>query len=206
MSERVILLHGLWMRAAALAPLARRLRAAGFAPETFDYHSLRGGPDAAVARLRAQIESSDSAPVHVVGHSLGGLVALECARQLAAARLGRIVCLGSPLRGSVAATSMARHWGTSWMLGDSAPLLQRGVDDWCGACDVGVIAGRYPVGLGVLLGALSQPHDGTVAVAETQLPGVRAHCVVATSHTGLLFAESAARQAIRFLSDGRFDA
>ena len=205
MSERVILLHGLWMRAAALVPLARRLRAAGFAPETFDYHSLRGGPDVAVAKLRALIESSDSGPVHVVGHSLGGLIALECARQCESGRIGRIVCLGSPLRGSAAAASMAR-WGrgTAWLMGDSAALLQRGVNDWCGACEVGVIAGRLPVGLGVLMGGLARPHDGTVAVCETELPGVRAHCVVAASHTGLLFADSAVNQSVKFLREGCF--
>ena len=205
MSERVILLHGLWMRAAALMPLARRLRAAGFAPETFGYHTLHGGPDAAVARLRALVEASDGGPVHVIGHSLGGLVALECARQCNPSRIGRIVCLGSPLRGSAAATSMARHWGTGWLLGDSAALLQRGVDDWCGACDVGVIAGRLPVGLGALLGSLARPHDGTVTVAETQLPGVRAHCVVPSSHTGLLFSAGAVDQSVKFLREGRFD-
>ncbi len=202
MSERVILLHGLWMRAAALAPLARRLRVAGFAPETFGYQSLHGGPEAAVSNLRARIEAGDSGPVHVIGHSLGGLVALECATQCNPARIGRIVCLGSPLRGSVAANWMARHWG--WLLGDSSALLQRGVAEWRGACDVGVIAGSVPVGLGALMGGLVRPHDGTVTVDETRLPGIRAHCVVATSHTGLLFSDRAVDQTVRFLREGRF--
>lgn len=204
MSERVILLHGLWMRPAALTPLARRLRTAGFAPETFGYHTLRGGPAVAVASLRALIESTGAGPVHVIGHSLGGLVALECARQCNPARIGRVLCLGSPLRGSAAAASMAHHWGTGWLLGESADLLQRGLDDWCGACEVGVIAGNTAIGLGSLLGGLTRPHDGTVTVAETQLPGVRAHCVVAASHTGLLFSASAVAQSVKFLREGRF--
>ncbi len=210
MSEHVILLHGLWMNAAALAPLAQRLREAGFAPETFDYHSLRGGPDAAAQRLCDVIHCAQGGPVHLVGHSLGGLVALEVARRLAeeeqTSPIGRIVCLGSPLRGSAAAVSMGRHWGTGWLMGDSAALLQRGLEAWCGGCEVGVIAGRLPVGLGLLLGGLARPHDGTVMVAETELPGIHAHCVVTTSHTGLLFSAQAARQTVAFLRYGRFEA
>ena len=99
---------------------------------------------------------------------------------------------------------MAHHWGTGWLLGDSAALLQKGVGDWCGSCDVGVIAGDLPIGLGSLLGGLARPHDGTVTVAETQLPGVRAHCVVPASHTGLLFSAIAVDQSVRFLREGRF--
>ncbi len=193
------------MGPAALQPLARQLRLDGFLADTFGYPSLRGGPEAAVAKLRAHIESTAAdGPVHVIGHSLGGLVALECARALAPESLGRIVCLGSPLRGSDSARSMSRHWGTGWLLGDSAELLQRGVGAWDGQCEVGVIAGRMPVGLGALFGSLTLPHDGTVCVAETELAGVTDHRVIPASHTGLLFSRAASDACIAFLRHGRF--
>ncbi len=224
-APRVIVLHGLWMHAPALAPLIRRLRAAGFAAETFGYRSMTGGPHAALESLRTRIERTSSGagapdvPLHLVGHSLGGLIALEAARAInledsgtgstgsgrsVVARVGRVVCLGSPLRGSLVAGAIAKSRGTGWLLGHSAGLLQRGVDDWCGACEVGVIAGSVPVGLGSLLGGLERPHDGTVTVGETRLAGVSAHCVVPASHTGLLFSERAVEQCVRFLREGRF--
>jgi hypothetical protein len=41
-------------------------------------------------------------------------------------------------------------------------------------------------------------------VAETRLPGLTDHCVVETSHTGLLLSADAARQVAHFLLHGRF--
>ena len=70
---------------------------------------------------------------------------------------------------------------------------------------VGVVAGRTPRGIGRLFADLGGEHDGTVAVAETRLPGIAAHCVVDASHTGLVVSAAARRQVLRFLRDGRFE-
>ncbi|MNO04758.1 hypothetical protein D3C81_2258900 [compost metagenome] len=43
-----------------------------------------------------------------------------------------------------------------------------------------------------------------MALDETQLPGLADHCVVAASHSGLVFSPEAARQTAAFLRDGRF--
>ena len=67
-----------------------------------------------------------------------------------------------------------------------------------------MIAGRVPIGLGAMLAQMDGEHDGTVAVAETQLPGLADHCVVETSHTGLLLSSDAAQQVVHFLQHGRF--
>ena len=68
-----------------------------------------------------------------------------------------------------------------------------------------VIAGCLPHGLGAHLAHFEGEHDGTVAVAETRLPGISDHCVVEASHTGLLLSATAARQTIAFLRNGCFD-
>ena len=67
-----------------------------------------------------------------------------------------------------------------------------------------MIAGRVPHGLGALFAGFDGEHDGTVAVAETQLPGLADHVVVDASHSGLLFSAEAAEQTIAFLRRGRF--
>lgn len=56
----------------------------------------------------------------------------------------------------------------------------------------------------MLPGRLPRPHDGTVAVRETLLPGLSAHRTLAVSHSGLIFSRAVAAQAIAFLRNGAF--
>lgn len=204
MTEHVILLHGIWMRGITLQPLARRLRSAGYGVETFDYASVFGGVEPAIARVRERLRAVQADQVHLVGHSLGALVALEAVRGVRKLPRGRVVCLGPPLRGSAVARGLASVPGGRWLLGNSAETLLDGIDAWSSARRVGVIAGRLPFGLGFAVGTLASPHDGTVAVAETQLPGIADHRTVAASHTGLLFSAEVADLTLDFLRDGRF--
>lgn len=207
MTEHIILIHGLWLRGVSLAALARRLRAAGFAVRTFDYATVFGGPEAAIAALRKLLESYPAnAPVHLVGHSLGGMIAVEAMRGRGDTPQGNIVCLGSPLKSSSTAKGLGAWLGTRWLAGKSHELLCCGVAPWDGSRPLGVIAGRLPFGLGMMLGGLSSPHDGTVAVEETRLAGIADHCVVAAAHSSLVFSDEAAQQTVTFLRNGRFTA
>ncbi len=201
----VILLHGLWLRGAAMAYLARRLDAAGFDAQTFDYATVRDGIDACGERLHQRIAMLGGGTVHLVGHSLGGLIAATLVQRHPQLIDGRIVCLGAPLRGSAAARSLHGMPGGAALLGRSAEVLERGLEGWTAPQQLGVIAGRLPNGLGFLLGGVQAPHDGTVSVAETQLPGIADHRVIAAAHTGLTFSDEAARHTIAFLRSGRFD-
>jgi pimeloyl-ACP methyl ester carboxylesterase len=202
MSRRVILLHGLWMPGAAMHWLAAHLKAEGFEPETFSYHSVADGPDTAVPRLVELLEAGEGADI--VAHSLGGLIALQALCESPGLPVARVVCLGSPLTGSGAVTGMLRWAPAAALLGRSAALLRTGISCWEGKAQVGVIAGRVPHGLGALFAGFDGEHDGTVAIAETQLPGLADHVVVDASHSGLLFSAEAAAQAAAFLRDGHF--
>ncbi|HET6545956.1 MAG TPA: alpha/beta hydrolase [Rhodanobacteraceae bacterium] len=204
MTEHVILVHGIWMRGIALLPLARHLRTADFSVEPFEYASVAGDPAEIVGNLTARIRAARSARVHLLGHSLGGLLALRALTGANDLPPGRAVCLGSPLRGSAAARGFASFPGGRWMMGRSLDVLATGLDAWDGRRAVGVIAGRVPVGFGFLVGALAGSNDGTVAVAETELPGISDHRVVAASHTGLLFSSEVADLCVAFLRTGRF--
>ncbi len=202
----VILLHGLWLRGIAMSYLSRRLDAAGFDAQTFDYATVRDGIDVASGRLRDLIGTFGSSQVHLVGHSLGGLVAALIVQRHPELIDGRIVCLGAPLRGSAAARSLKGIPGGSAMLGRSIELLENGLERWDGPQQLGVIAGRLPIGLGFLLGGVTAPHDGTVAVEETRLPGITDHRVISAAHTGLVYSDLAAQHTIAFLRGGRFGA
>ncbi|HEX5305503.1 MAG TPA: alpha/beta hydrolase [Dyella sp.] len=209
MIEHVILLHGLWMRGFALAMLHRRMIEAGFRVHRFDYLSVANTQERILERLRGHvIELGElEGTVHLVGHSLGGLLALQVCHGAHDLPPGRVVCLGSPLLGSAAArefSSLGRSGEA--LLGHNRGLLEKGLDHWGGPREVGMIAGRSPIGLGAVLAHIEGEHDGTVAVSETRLPGLADHCVVDTSHTGLLFSADVARLTARFLREGHFAA
>jgi len=200
---RVLLIHGIWNLRVWLLPLARRLRAAGFETDIFGYSSIFKPPETAISHLAARLRSN-AMETALIGHSLGGLIALETLRQHPELPVSKVICLGSPLQGSATAQSLIqRGWG-AWTLGRSAALLQSGCAPWQGQAQVGMVAGHIPRGFGRLLAGLAGPSDGTVTIAETRLPGLTDHCIVSASHSGLVLSAEAARQSVHFLQHGRF--
>ena len=199
---RVLLVHGLLNAAGWLRPLAARLKAQGFDAELFGYSSLLDGPQRAVPRLIERLRRGHVDAI--VGHSLGGLITLEALRQAPDLPLSRVVCLGSPLRGSGAARGLAGHAWSAPVLGRSGRLLQQGFERWDGNPPVGMVAGNVAHGVGRWFTRFDGDSDGTVAVEETRLPGLADHCVIPSSHSGLVFSAEATRQAAHFLREGRF--
>ena len=203
MGETVVLLHGLLMRRPALLPMAWRLRRRGFVPRLFGYSTLRVDPAVAIEALAALLHAQGPAPVHVLAHSLGGLIALETLRRHTDLPVGRVLCLGSPIAGSAAARDLqARGWPL--VPGRSGALLSAGVATLPAGVPVGMIAGSRPLGLGRFFGRFEGPSDGTVAVSETRLPGLAAHTVIPASHSGLIVSRVAAELAANFLATGAF--
>ena len=201
---RVLLVHGLWMRSIAMRWLATRLRSQEFEPHQFGYYSLLQDTDAVVARLAQVLHAWPG--THVVAHSLGGLLSLRAAVLAGIEQVGRIVCLGSPLAGSRAASSIvARVPAGAQLVGYNRALLQAGIDCIPEGLQVGAIAGCVPRGLGGMMARFECEHDGTVAVSETRVPGLADHLVVRASHSGLMFSDAAVRQAGVFLRNGRFE-
>lgn len=201
MTESVVLLHGLLMRRPAMMPLAMRLRSHGYSPILFAYASLWRSPAKAMERLAMRLYGMEG-PVHLVGHSLGGLIALETLNQYQQLPHGRVVCLGSPIAGSSAARGLA-DLGLGLMTGRSSRLLRGGLIQ-VPKRQVGAIAGGRSMGMGKWFGQLDQPNDGTVAVWETRLPGLADHLVIRSSHTGLAFSAEAAQHTAHFLRHGYF--
>ena len=202
MTRRILLIHGLLNANYWLWRLASRLRAQGLATEIFGYSSILDGPEQAIPALieRLREEPFDA----LVGHSLGGLIALEALRRAPGLPVARAVCLGSPLRGSHTARRLAARAWSRPLLGRSAGLLQSGLGEWTGPAEVGMVAGDVARGAGRLFSRFDGVSDGTVGLDETRLPGLADHCVVHSSHTGLVFSAEAAGQAGQFLREGRF--
>jgi pimeloyl-ACP methyl ester carboxylesterase len=189
------------------ALLQRRLRAAEFAPLLFRFATVGEGLQSNAERLRQFAQRVPGETVHFIGYSLGGVVTVRMLETQSFGRPGRVVCLGSPLNGSRSAHALARWPGGTRLLGKSVLELNAGgaLRPWASERELGIIAGRLAFGLGRVLGALTPPNDGAVAVDETELAGAKDHIVLPVSHTALLFSPDVAAQACHFLRHGRFD-
>lgn len=105
----ILLVHGMLDNRAIFAVLIRRLRSHGFSrvvtlnysPITNDIRSAAEGLAAAVEELVAQ---TGYERIHIVGHSLGGLIARYYVQELGGdERVHTLVTLGTPHHGSLAA-------------------------------------------------------------------------------------------------------
>jgi pimeloyl-ACP methyl ester carboxylesterase len=217
MTTRVVYVHGLWLNGWESVFLRRRL-SAQMRCETaaFSYPSVGAGAEANARALGAFLEGIPADSLHLVAHSLGGLMVLELFANVLSAEgrfasgrplpPGRIVLLGSPVQGSSAAQNLARlPFGKSIMgITANQVLVPPGARRWNGARDLGVIAGSLPWGFGRLAGRLEGANDGTVRVEETRLPGAKEHRTLRASHSALVFSKAVARHAAEFLRTGRF--
>lgn len=198
---RVLVLHGLWMHAPAMAWFTRQLAAQGFDAHALGYYSLLQGTEAGVGRIVAALQPGTG----IVAHSLGGLLALRAADAYGVGNMGRIVCLGTPLAGSAAASGVVERIPAGrQLLHAHGDLLRGGSGPIPPGLEVGNVAGSVPIGLGGLVAGFSEEHDGTVQMSETRAHGLTDHVVVKASHAGLIFSADAARQAAAFLRTGHF--
>jgi len=208
----IVYVHGLWFSGREAAWLRHQLaRELDAEDRAFSYPSVSATVADSAAALGRFLAAMATDTVHLVGHSLGGLVILQLFEDSAAGAApqlpaGRVVLMGSPLHGSRAAQALARlPFGRSIMgRGVEEELLEDHPRHWSGARALGVIAGDLSFGLGRLLGPLAGPNDGTVMVEETLLEGATDQLVLRVSHSSMLFSAAVARQAAAFLRDGKF--
>ncbi len=144
-------------------------------------------------------------PAHFVGHSLGGLVIVEALQAHLQVKAGRVVLLGTPVRGNFAGRRLGRHGWGRWFLGSTQALVSEGqAVRWTRPEPLGVIAGTMPVGLGRLFGALPGPNDGVVRLEETGIEGMRERVVLRVGHSAMLLSARVGAQVVAFLRHAHF--
>lgn len=204
-AESVILVHGLWMRGMVFFPYQYWLEREGFAVHRLSYPSWSGSLEDNADRLASFVAATPGQRIHLVCHSLGGLVAVMMLGRRPDPRVRRLVLMGTPWADCHCGRYLAESAGLS-------PFLGRSMKDWLArprppvpkSVEIGVIAGTRRWGLGTIIPGLPQPNDGVVAVAETDLPEARDRILLRVSHSGMLLSPLCAEQAAHFLKMGRF--
>jgi len=203
--EAVLLLHGAWTNRWVMVYLAHALRREGFAAQALTYRTMRGTLEEHLARLGKRIAALESPRVHLVGHSLGGVIVLRYLQRKPDDRIRRAVLIGAPVAGCRAAEDLAQRTGGEFLLGKSLGVWREPVDvSLAPRFQVGVIAGTRALGLGRIVTRLPRPNDGVVCLDETKFPAMRDHLALPLGHTLMLASPRVARETAAFLKTGGF--
>jgi pimeloyl-ACP methyl ester carboxylesterase len=211
----VLYVHGLWLTGAESFLIKRHLARHGYALRVFPYSSMVESMDQVArrcARYAEALSRRTQQPVHLVGHSLGGIVIYRMFETglLEPDRFSgdfcRVVFMGTPVRGSQVARVLARFGPTRRILGEvgTRDLLHGLPANWPFPSQLGIIAGMAGTGLGRLVTRFDGPNDGTVSVEETRLAGATDFCTLPVNHTGMWLSPQTAPQVAAFLQKGRF--
>ena len=219
MSAIVVYVHGLWLTGVEALYLRRELAHELHAEDrNFRYRSMSAAIGHSASELgkflEAECERRDRpvGTLHLVGHSMGGLVILKLFENPPTLPPGRILLLGPPIQGSRAARGLARlPFGRS-LLGlaneeaafDATACAPAPPKRWDGPRQLGIIAGESAFGLARLVTQFDGPNDGVVEVEETRLAGAADHLTMPVHHSGMLFSREVVRQGAEFLRTGKF--
>ena len=204
----IVFVHGAIVRGWEMRLLRRRMQRLGYNVRQFRYRSMMLSLDENVRRLRKFVRETEGDIVHVVGHSMGGVLIRQVFEQYPDPRPGRLIAIGSPLLDCWVGRRFYRMHRRIGRL-----LIGRTVTDhisrlndpvWRGARDFGVLAGTYRFGVGALFKSLPRPSDGVVLLNETRLQGIRGHTTIRLNHFGMLFSKRCFAQIARFLATGTF--
>ena len=209
----VILLHGLGRTRRSMNKIAVALRRAGYTVANIGYPStrqdisslVRDFVNPAIARCLQQGASK----IHIVSHSMGGILIRDYLQRNALPQGSRIVMLSPPNHGSEVAEYLKQFRIFRWILGPAAQQLGNRIDS------VPNTLKPFAYELGILTGnkssdpwfawLMSGPNDGKVTVESAMIPELNDFLVVDCGHTMIMRSGTVIRQILAFLRLGRFE-
>ena len=147
--------------------------------------------------------------VHFVTHSLGGILVRQYLSTHEIPKLGRVVMLGPPNKGSEVVDKLGNVPGFHFLNGDAGLQLGTGplsVPNSLGPAnfDVGIIAGNRSINW-ILSSIIPSIDDGKVSVERTKLDGMSDHIVMPVTHPFMMKNDGVISQVVYYLKNGRFE-
>jgi pimeloyl-ACP methyl ester carboxylesterase len=157
----------------------------------------------------AYCEAKQAETIHFVTHSLGGIVVRYYLQDHQIEKLGRIVMLAPPNRGSEVADEMKDGFFYQTIMGPAGQVLGTDNESLPNRLkpipgEIGIIAG-IKQGESWFLPEIPGDDDGKVAVERTKLPEMKDFLLVNVGHTFIMNDENVVHQIGYFLRHGIFD-
>lgn len=212
-ADCVILLHGLARSAKAMEPMAKALEQAGYLTVNTDYpsrhYTIEELSALALPAAVAVCDEHQAPRIHLVTHSMGGILLRQYLQRHEIDRLGRVVMLGPPNQGSQVVDQLKDTPGFAQFNGPAGLQLGTSDEDLPPSLtavnfDLGVVAGSRSINW-ILSSYLPNPDDGKVSVENTRVEGMCAHWVVPVSHPFLMKDAKVIKQTLT-LALGEFSA
>jgi triacylglycerol lipase len=186
--DLVVLLHGLWRGWRTMDPLARHLTREGFSTLNIPYPSARLPIPQLVEHVRREITATGcEGPVHLVTHSLGGIIARSLLGAEVPWKCGRLIMLAPPNQGSEIVDWILRVPLSGLVLGPAGRALGRqgipaSLPPLPAGLEAAAVMGSRP-SIPVFRRLLEAENDGIVSVSGGRIPGLQGFAVLETDHT-----------------------
>jgi pimeloyl-ACP methyl ester carboxylesterase len=196
-SDMVVLVHGLLATTVIMRSLAAALGGVFAGVVNWGYSSLWSPIEHHGQQLAKILHGLDQKGehdrIHLVTHSMGGIIARIALAEYKPQRLGRFVMIAPPNRGSRVASQLAPFFGRF-----CPPLTQLAHHDASFVCSL-------PPPQVPELGIIAAQTDYLVDEASTRLGCECDHIVLPGLHSSLLWRNETADQVRHFLEYGKFN-
>ncbi|MFM7291971.1 MAG: esterase/lipase family protein [Planctomycetia bacterium] len=194
--ECVSLVHGFLANPLMMAPLGHRLDRLGYLAKPWGYRDMRRSileHAEAFGRELARLDADRAVgTIHLVTHSMGGIIARATLERFRPRKLGRFVMLAPPNRGSFVADAAVGLLGG----------LLRPVSEL--TTSAGSLVNSLGMPTAVDVGVIAAERDALVAPSSTRPDIPHAHVSLPCLHSSLLFRRDAADLVASFLATGEF--
>lgn len=195
-ADAVVLVHGLAANSVIMLPLARALGKHFTRVVNWGYRSLWYRIEThgkALAQQLRELDESFEGRIHLVTHSMGGIIGRLALADYLPRRFGRFLMIAPPNRGSHVASQLAPYLGYIF-----PPLSQ--------LCDsASSFVCTLPPPKETELGIIAASGDFLVHEPSTRLGCERDHITLPGLHSSLLWSRATAEQTRHFLLHGKFD-